>query len=136
MTYKTFEDIVDGTPSKTVYKYSRKQLAKLIDTSANFKRDLLATKESKPTTDSLEEMEGKVVKIIKDWQKEHNICPECLGINGCMCVLKPQPKKIENIEWTDLLKDFTKDDVNENFEFISEKINKIIDHLNSMEENK
>lgn len=80
---------MNKTPSKKVYKYSRKEIVEMWlgkynpqgDWGQNLKDDLLATEESKPK-----------VEIIKNHKTGE------VWVNGEPIVTPPQPKKIEKVE--------------------------------------
>jgi hypothetical protein len=86
MKYKTFDDMVDGTPTKRVYKFSRKEIYQALGRL----NDIYLGNDNKKFNKIMVDLLALADKPNKEW-----ICPNCLGRNGCMCALKPTPLKTE-----------------------------------------
>ena len=108
-------------------KFDGKYIKININTFCSIREMLLAQKEDRK--ECLNEMEGRVVTIIKKWLKENQTCPDCLGKNGCMCALNPTPSPLElpkihnnfsSIEQYNWAKQIT-DEVKKLYQYIKEK---------------
>lgn len=147
MKYKTFDDIVDGTPTKKVYKYSRKQLADRFQSfyygnrkEGEFIKDFLATTD-KPNCQHNRIMECKDYTECQDCgkvlferpiqsQPKTKPCGCVKGVMNCNECLEPmsyksQPK-IEKIKRLLVITNFGED------ETLYRKVNELIDAVNKL----